>query len=215
MFKEIIEKLQLEFVDKQNAIINGIGADLKEIVNNMSKIEGLDYGDPPYAIVDEEDNALLIVDKDGNYYRLKPFFTLTDEAINYDANAIYSVPFSDFNVIRFVSLKPGSEFTITQDPDVPININGEYIELVDERFDKYVENMIDLSKQIIAKELVRLHQDLSDLVEDADIKFDDIIKSPEVVRGLHGIFNMAISNASERMLELTDIALSNISDEGD
>ncbi|HPB91743.1 MAG TPA: hypothetical protein PK372_03040 [Rugosibacter sp.] len=199
MFKEIVERQQAEFLAKQAALIEARGESFKNMIDGIPKLPGVRFGEPPY-IVDDGEDALLLIDADGNYSRFPPDFYLSEASVNEDYDAIYSVPsLSTGLAIRLIPANNNYDF-----PEIQATLpesDEAYYEPLDELFELYINAVVDLTCQKVARELMRVRRSLMETCEGSDTVFADVLKTPGVSRAMFSIFGKSLADASEETVQ--------------
>lgn len=198
MFKEIVEMQHTEYLAKQTDLIEGHGGNFKALVDGVAKLPGMSFGEPPY-IVDDGENALLLINADGNYSRLAPDFYLSEESVNEDYDAIYTVPsLSTGAMLRLIPANSSHDFA---DGRAAVSdTDNSYYAPLDELFEVYMSAVVDLARQNAARDLMRKRTLLLRACEEDGISFADVIKAPRIARAMHAIFANSLTDASEEII---------------
>jgi hypothetical protein len=99
------------FYHKQSILIEVVGNNLKEMLDRITGMEGINYGAPPF-ILDDGEASLLLVDADGGYARLSPDYNLSEESVITDVDIIYSMPVRELGLIQFIPANPEFDFQL-------------------------------------------------------------------------------------------------------
>ena len=199
MFKEIVERQQSEYFAKQSALIEGRDGNFKPLVEGVTKIPGMSFGEPPY-IVDDGEDALLLIDADGNYSRLPPDFYLSEESVNEDCDAFYTVPSpSTGTMIRLIPAN--SNYDFSRNLAAASESEDAYYAPLDELFELYMNAIVDLTREKAAHELMRKRTSLLKTCEENDIAFAKVLRVPGIARAMYAIFASSLADASEEIVK--------------
>jgi hypothetical protein len=172
----------------------------------------MSFGEPPY-IVDDGDDAMLLVDADGSYSRLPPYFRLAEGTVNVGFDALYSLPLlSTGQVIRFIPANGDYEFPVVQESSAEAQESDDgFFGMADQLFQVYLDGVVSLTKESVAKTLLGMKGPLAKLCAENDIPLADILGAPVLGGGIFSVFSKALTEASEKMLQ----AVSNDSEQAD
>ncbi len=212
MFVDLTKEMYEEFNKLQDCIYDAIGGNVKDIIDEMPNIKLFNFGDPPFIMVYGDDTALFLVDVDGNCHRLPPLFNVQDDMMSDEYDAVHSIPWSnpfdssEISTMRFFPVDACYEFPINEE-DEDVVISKEYFDLVENMYERYISGIQGLSENIITRRLLPLQKQLLYASEELGVELDEVVRSPDVQRGIYSIFSFATESASARMSELLDEAL--------
>lgn len=198
MLISMVKQLLTSFNEGQDHVVNHIGNRLEEILGNIPQIPGFSHGRPPY-IVDDGERALLLVNKDGSYLRLPPYFVVSEESVNDDFEAIYSLPIAGANgldLVRFIPANPDFDFP----PYIPEQLLSD-IEGASTLLDDYLKMTLESTGLSIANSIARLTvssaSTLQPLLLKSGLSFDKLLRTPSGVEIMHMLFIGAVKQLSE------------------
>lgn len=205
MLNEMMSMLVKEFEEKQNALISAIGGDFKAILINMKKIKTPKHGKPPY-ILDDGEVALLFITKDGNYSKLPPGFSLSEETISRDYEVIYTLPVHGIGSVRFIPARADmatpdayqSNFAAPAYSPQFLDSLGKYLGVMSNTVPK-------LAAFRMAKKLIQLQPAMESSAKEAEMSLESFMQLREVrdafVSALGEAFVEGAKRASEMVVE--------------
>jgi len=201
VFREIVERQQAEFFAKQSALIDAMGDKFKSVIERMPKVPGLSHGEPPY-IVDDGDNALLLVAETGKWLRLAPDFRLSEDSVNEGYDAIYCLPVMGFGTIRLIPANSGYDFQETAvASSTPHEFDTGFYEVLDKLFAGYSDAVMSLAREYFAAKLMTMRDPLLALCAANDISVKDALATPGIVETLFSSFGESLMNASAKIAQ--------------
>lgn len=204
MFREIVEKQQAVFFAKQSGLIEAMGDNFKGPIARMAKMVGVvNYGNPPF-IVDDGEDALLLIDESGKYSRLPPDFNLSEDAVKEGHDTIYSVPVPGIGLIRFLPANGDYEFHEIQAPSCPPHESDGFFESADKLFATYIDEVMSLAKKSVARSLNRMKRPMLEVSADNGMSIEDVLREPGVINYLFPIFALALTDASAQVTQRTE-----------
>lgn len=202
MLNEKMAEWVAEFDAKQNALIEAIGGNLKAILANMQKTKALNHGQPPF-IVDDGDVALLFVDKDGNYSKLPPDFSLSEETTSHDFEVIYALPVLGFGSVRFIPARADmaapdayqSEFVASAYDSQFLAGMSQYLEIMS-------KGIPELAAIRMVKKLIQLQPAMELSAKQAEMNLESFMQLREVRDAFVAVLGEALVDGAKRITEI-------------
>ena len=193
------------------ALNDGVDNLLKESLQPGASVlpMGLSYGKPPFVVMDEEDNALLLLDEKLRYHKLEPLFALEDACRSDDFDVEHTTPSgTESGLIHFVPVDPDCQFPV--DESHFKEIDTELLDQCDEAYDAFITTVQVISKQSIARYLYRAQDEYKQIARALAGKFGEhgvdyqdalkivLLSNPAPMMD---VYSTQISSASEQIIE--------------
>ena len=194
-----------------NALNDGVDNLLKESLQPGASVlpMGLSYGKPPFVVMDEEDNALLLLDEKLRYHKLEPLFALEDACRSDDFDVEHTTPSgTESGLIHFVPVDPDCQFPV--DESHFKEIDTELLDQCDEAYDAFITTVQVIAKRSIAKSLFNAQGEykqiattIADELGEHGIDFHDALKIVLLSKPapLMDVYSTQISSASQQVIE--------------
>ena len=193
------------------ALDDGVDNLLKESLQPGASVlpMGLSYGKPPFVVMDEEDNALLLLDEKLRYHKLEPLFALEDACRSDDFDVEHTTPSgTESGLIHFVPVDPDCQFPI--DESHFKEIDTELLDQCEVAYDAFIKTVQVISKRNIARYLYRVQDDykqiaqtLEDELGEHGIDYHHALKIVLLSKPapMMEVFSSQISSASEQIIK--------------
>lgn len=202
MLAEVIHDLVVEFDEKQDALIQAIGGQLKGIVAEIAKNKAMNHGKPPY-IVDTGEIALLFVEKDGTYSKLAPDFSLGEEVTSDEFDAIYSLPVPDFGLVRFIPVRKGVKAPPEYQSDfTPSAYDAQFLVGLSQYLQVMANSIPQLAAIRMGKKLIQLQPAMENSAENAEMELAEFMQLREVRDAILEILGQALVEGAQRASEM-------------
>ena len=193
------------------ALNDGVDNLLKESLQPGASVlpMGLSYGKPPFVVMDEEDNALLLLDEKLRYHKLEPLFALEDACRSDEFDVEHTTPSgAESGLIHFVPVDPDCQFPV--DESHFKEIDTELLDQCDEAYDAFITTVQVISKQSIARYLYRAQDEYKQIARALAGKFGEhgvdyqdalkivLLSNPAPMMD---VYSTQISSASEQIIE--------------
>lgn len=207
MFNEMMQQLVEEFDQKQKALIDAIGDNLYEVLEGIAKT-GMNFGKPPF-IVEDGEIPLLLVGKDGQYVKLPPGFSLSDEIVEDGFDAVYTLPVLNFDMIRFIPVQQGANLPSPyQSPFCATAYSPEFLA----GLSHYLKAMVDASQKFaslyMSKKLIQLQGAMQESAAAEGMDLESFMWQKEVrdafISVLGDTFAEAAEKAKDTVLKVRD-----------
>jgi hypothetical protein len=193
------------------AFNDGVDNLLKESLQPGASVlpMGLSYGKPPFVVMDEEDNALLLLDENLSYHRLEPLFDVEDACKSDDFDVVHTTPSgTESGLIHFVPVDPECQFPV--DESYFKEIDTELLDQCDFAYNAFITTVQVISKQSIARYLYRAQDEYKQIARalagkfgEHGIDYQDALKIVLLSNPapLMEVYSTQISSASEQIIE--------------
>lgn len=202
MFMKIAARQQAELFEKQSALINAMGDRFKGLIERMPRIPGMSYGEPPY-IVDDGEQALLLVDANGSCSRLPSSFRLSEESVKEGYDALYSLPIlSTGQSIRLIPARTDFDFSALEiESRAAQEVDPVYWKFMDELFQSYIDSTMALARENIASKLAGSVGGLAQICAENDIPIEDALHLPGLANQWLALFGEALADAATEVFQ--------------
>ncbi len=202
MLNEMMGKLVEEFDERQNALIAAVGGKLKAILRGMKTVGALNHGNPPF-IVDDGEISLLLVDKDGEYAKLPPSFSTSEETTVEGFDAIYSLPILSFGLIRFIPTRAdfvGPE--IYRSGYVASAYSPPFLRGMEQYLDAMSNTVPELAALRMAKKLIKLQPAMEAGAKEAGVGLESYMQLREVRDAFISVLGDSLVEGARRASEM-------------
>lgn len=218
-FSDTLKSQLDEFYETQQGVIASLNDGLAEVAKNgmspetSALPEVFNYGKPPFFIIVDDGDPLLLLDEEYKCYPLPPFFELEDECMSDDYNMVYSTPITGdgMSILRFIPANPDYEFPVFYADDAQ-EIDAELFNVCDEAYEKFINGVQLLSKEKIARHLFRIqdsHRETAlGLVErfgEFGLEYNDILRFAVSSGPMMEVFSLQTIASSQRIIELMEM----------
>jgi hypothetical protein len=206
-----------EFKELQQRVIAILEDDpdelAKKLVPEASILPGIfSYGEPPFMIVVDDGDPLVLLDEHYKCHPLPPFFEMDDECVSHNYNAIFSIPISipgvGLGIIRFFPANPDYEFPLF-DPSDKAEIDQEYFDLCEQTYNEFLNKVQRMSKEKLGR---FFHQNqersreatesLAENLKEVGLGYSDALRLALFDKPAMAIFSAQTSASSEELLEI-------------
>lgn len=203
MLNEMMDELVKGFDERQNALIEAVGGNLKAIFSNMKKTKALNHGKPPY-ILDDGEFALLFVDRDGNCSKLPPSFSLSEETTSREFDVIYTLPVLGFGPVRFI---PAQAAMVAPEAYQSNFVASAYSPQFLDGLSQYLAVMANAIPKLaalkMAKKLIQLQSAMETGAKGAGIELESFMQLREVRDVFVTVLGEAFVEGAQRVVETT------------
>jgi hypothetical protein len=218
-FSSILNEEMEEFKELQQRVIAILEDDPDEqktskLVPEESIIPGFSHGEPPFMIIVDDGDPLVLLDEHYKCHPLPPFFEMDDACMSDDYNAIYSRPmmtFGDdfsFSMIRFVPANPDYDFPLF-DPSDKAEIDQEFFDLCEQTYNEFLNRVQRMSKEKLGQHFYQIQEshrevteNLVENLEEVGLGYSDALKLALFDKPAMAIFSAQTSASSEELLEV-------------
>ncbi len=214
-FSSILKQELEEFNELQQRVIAILGDDPDELAKKLapeaSILPGIfSYGEPPFMIVIDDSDPLVLLDEHYKCHPLPPFFEMDDECVSDNYNAIYSIPmFGDgFRIIRFFPANPNYEFPLF-DPSDKAEIDQEYFDLCEQTYNEFLNTVQRMSKEKLGQHFYQIQEshreateNFAENLKEVGLGYSDALRLALFDKPAMAIFSAQTSASSEELLEI-------------
>ena len=194
-FTSILKEEFEEFKELQQRVIAIFEGGLDELAKEQLPPEAsilpgfFSYGEPPFVIVVDDGDPLLILDENYKCHPLPYRIEMEDACMSDDYNAIYSTPMigDGFSIIRFVPANPDYEFPLF-DPGDEEEIDQEFFDLCDQAYNEFLNTVQRMSKEKPGQHFYQIQESHTEATEN----FAENLK--EVGLGYSDALRLALSD---------------------
>jgi hypothetical protein len=211
LVKQRIDNIRASQERLIDALNDGVDNLLKESLQPGASVlpMGLSYGKPPFVVLDEKENALLLLDENLRYHKLEPLFVLEDAFRSDDFDVVHTMPSgTGSSLIHFVPVDPDCQFPV--DESHFKDIDTQLLDQCDEAYDAFITTVQVISKRSIAKylfhvqgEYKQIARGLADKFGEDGIDYHNALKILLLSKPapLMEIYSTQISSASQQVIE--------------
>jgi hypothetical protein len=201
MFRELVEQQRAVFVAKQSDLIDAMGGKFQDLIRGMPRIPEMIFGPPPY-IVDDGERALLLIDGDGKYLRLPADFRLSEESVNEDHSALYSIPLlNSGGLVRFIPANQDYDFQDVSS-EIATAADDSFFPPVDRAFEMYINSVMSLTKVYVTEKLIEIMRPLMQCASETELTIAEFMGSKELLAPLFLVFEESLVKASGRVKDI-------------
>ena len=215
-FTSILKQEMDEFKELQQRVIaifeGGLDEHAKEKLAPGASIlpEFIRNGEPPFMIVVDEGDPLLILDENYKCHPLPPLFEMDDACMSDDYNAIYSTPMigDGFSIIRFVPANPDYEFPLF-DPSDEEEIDQEFLDLCEQAYNEFLNKVQLMSKEKLGQHFYQIQErhreateSLAENLKEVGLGYSDALRLALFGKPAMEIFSAQTSASSEELFEI-------------
>ncbi len=200
MLMEMVDEWQQSLKERQTAVARTVGPELAKHVSDQANDEQRRYSGAPYVVEDSED-ALLLVRADGSYGYLAPEFMLTEDCMRPDENEdCYTIDGPADDLLRFVPVDADYEFPLVDKP-ATVTIPTQLAEMSDALFEDCLAEVVAGSGPRIAQHLLQLQRMVEDQASEPGSMLEQMMQSPEFIASLASVFTQAMAASAGAMSE--------------
>ena len=215
-FTSILREELDEFKELQQRVIAIFEGGLdelakKELAPEASILPGFfSCGEPPFMIIVDDGDPLLILDENYKCHPLPPLFEMDDGCMSDDYNMIHSTPMigDGFSIIRFIPANPDYEFPLF-DPSDKGEIDQEFFDLCDQTYNEFLNRVQRMSKEKLGQHFYQIQESHREATEsfaenlkEVGLGYSDALRLALFDKPAMAIFSAQTSASSEELLEI-------------
>ena len=215
-FTSILNEELEEFKELQQRVIAIFEGGLDELAKEQlapeaSILPGIfSYGEPPFMIVVDDSDPLVVLDENYKCHPLPPLFEMDDACVSDDYNVIHSVPmFGDgMSIIRFFPANPDYEFP-QFDPSDEEEIDQEFFDLCEQTYNEFLNTVQRMSKEKLGQHFYQIQENHREATEsfaenlkEVGLGYSDALRLALFDKPAMAIFSAQTSASSEELLEI-------------
>jgi len=215
-FTSILKQEMREFKELQQRVIAIFEGGLDELAREKLAPgpsilpEFIHNGEPPFMIVVDDGNPLLILDENYKCHPLPPLFEMEDACVSDDYNAIYSTPMigNGISVIRFIPANPDYEFPLI-DPGDGEETDQEFFDLCDQAYDEFFNTVQLMSKEKLGQHFYQIQEShreatesLAEKLKEMGLGYSDALRLALFGKSAMEIFCAQTSASAEELFEI-------------
>jgi hypothetical protein len=189
------------FDQAQELIFAALGDGVLDLLQKISQ-SPLNQGKAPF-VLELDGDALFVAEGSGKLLRLPPDFQLTDEMLSESPEAIYSLPFGELGLVRFLSIDADVELPAPYSGGATVaEITPGFLASLDQLLAAMHSSALELASAQMAKSLVRVDSAMREAAADSGQSVAELLASQETMEVFVDMLGRAYAAAAERSSEI-------------
>ncbi len=185
----------------QELILDALGDGVLDLVQKISQ-SPLKQGMPPF-VLELDGDPLFVAQESGTLLRLPPDFQLTGEMLGDSPVAIYSLPFEQLGVVRFISIAADVELPEPYSGGAAVTgIAPGFLATLDRLLGAMHSSALKLACTKMARSLVRAESAMQETALDSGKSPAELLTNQETMEAFVDMLGRAYVQASERSSEI-------------